>query len=259
MLFRRTTRQQSLTEAGEIYLGYAERVVTDLEEGRVAVARLAEQPAGTLRVTAPNAFGLAYVVPRLTRFLERYPDLAVHLELTDTVLDLTREGLDLALRIGPLEDSEFVARRIAVSGFAICASPDYLRRHGEPAHPDELANHSCLTFRTNPGKTRWYFSANDEELEIAVQGRFASNSGAALLDAATAGMGIARLPSCLIHEEVEAGILRTLLPATPVLPLETPIYAVFPRDRSLAPKVRAFVDFFAEELAAVDVLSSAPP
>ena len=155
--FHRTTRKQSLTEAGEIYLQHATRIVEDLEAARLAVVRLTDAPSGSLHVTVEADFALAYVAPILPEFLERYPEVDVRMSTSARMTDLVDSGIDLAIRMGHLEDSSLIARKIAVSHSVVCASPGYLKRYSTPTHPDDLEAHNCLSFRTERGKKHWSF------------------------------------------------------------------------------------------------------
>ena len=143
-LFHRTTRKQSLTETGEIYLRHARRIVADLEEARLAVRRLVDTPSGSLHVTAEADFAVAFVAPILPEFFDRYPEVQLRLSMSAGRMDLVDSGIDLAIRMGHLDDSSLIARKIAVSRSLLCASPAYLAKHGRPTHPRELEAHSCL-------------------------------------------------------------------------------------------------------------------
>jgi len=247
-LFNRTTRRQSLTEAGEIYLRHASRIVADLEEARLAVSRLAETPSGTLHVTVEADFAVAYLAPILPDFLDRYPELQLRLSTSAATMDLVEGGIDLAIRIGHLEDSSLIARKIATSHSRLCASPGYLAGHGTPTHPSELEAHSCLSFRTELGKNHWVFELPQGSLEVPISGRLNANSLVLLRSVALAGQGIIMIPTWMIRSELKHGLLVPLLGDFPLVPPGTPIHAVFAHNRHLAPKVRAFVDFIAERM-----------
>ena len=247
-LFHRTTRRQSLTEAGEIYYQQARRIVADIEEARLAVSRLTDTPSGSLHITAEVDFVLAYVEPILPDFLARYPEVQVRFTMSTGMMDLVDHGIDLAIRIGHLEDSSLIARKIASSHSLVCASPAYLERYGIPSHPSELKAHSCLSFRTKPGKNFWGFKLPQGSLEVAISGCLNANSLVFLRNAALASLGIIMIPTWMIRDELKQGYLVPLLMDFPLLPSSTPIHAVFAHNRHLAPKVRAFVDFLAERM-----------
>ena len=247
-LFHRTTRRQSLTEPGEIYFQHARRIVEDLETARLAVNRLTDTPSGNLHMTVEADFALAYIAPLLPDFLDRYPEVQVRLSMSAGMTDLVDSGIDLAIRMGHLDDSSLVARKIAMSHSLICASPAYLGQHGTPTHPSELEVHSCLSFRTRPGKNNWDFKLRQGSLGVPISGRLNANSLVFLRNAALAGLGVIMIPTWMIRDELEHGHLVPLLEDFPLVPPSTPIYAVFAHNRHLAPKVRAFVDFLAERM-----------
>lgn len=247
-LFHRTTRKQSLTETGEIYLRHAHRIVADLEEARLAVRRLADTPSGSLHVTAEADFAVAYIAPILPEFLERYPEVHLRLSMSAGRMDLVDSGIDLAIRIGHLDDSSFIARKIAESRAELFASPAYLAMHGQPTHPRELEAHSCLSFRTGAGKNHWRFMLPEGPIDVPISSRLRANSLVFLRSLALSAQGIVMIPNWVVRDEVESGRLVTLLNDFPIEPPSAPINAVFAHNRHLAPKVRAFVDFLAERL-----------
>lgn len=247
-LFHRTTRRQSLTEPGEIYFQHADRIVADLAGARLAVARLTDAPSGTLHLTVEADFALAFVAPILPEFLERYPDVGVRLATSPGMADLVESGIDVAIRIGHLDDSDLIARKIATSRSLVCASPAYLAQYGSPATPLELEAHRCLSFRTDPGRNTWRFRLPEGELDVAIAGPLNANSVVLLREAALAALGIVMIPTWIIRDELETGHLVPVLEDFALVPPSTPIHAVFAHNRHLAPKVRAFVDFLAERM-----------
>lgn len=257
-LFHRTTRRQSLTETGEIYLRHARRIVADLAEARLAVRRLAGAPSGSLHVTAEADFAVAYVAPILPEFLDTYPDVQLRLSLSAGKVDLVDSGVDLAIRVGHLEDSSLIARKIAVSRSLLFASPTYLANHGTPTHPRDLKTHNCLSFRTGAGQNHWSFMLSKGLFDVPVSGRLNANSLVFLRSLALSAQGIAMLPIWMIGDELNHGNLIPLLEDFPLEPPSTPISAVFAHNRHLAPKVRAFVDFLADRLDWLEQTSRAP-
>jgi len=247
-LFQRTTRRQSLTEVGEIYFQYAHRIVGDLEAARLAVTRLTDTPSGTLHITVEADFALAFIEPILSEFLNGYPEVQVRLHMSAGLQDLVHGGLDLAIRVGHLDDSSLVARKIAISQSLVCASPGYLKRHGTPTHPNDLASHSCLSFRTKPGKNYWGFESPEGAIDVLISGRLNVNGLVFLRNAAIDGLGIIKIPTWMMRTELKQGHLVPILEGFPVMPHSTPIHAVFAHNRQLAPKVRAFVDFLAKRM-----------
>ena len=162
--------------------------------------------------------------------------------------DLVDSGIDLAIRMGHLEDSNLIARKIAVSHSVVCVSPEYLRRYGTPTHPDDLEAHNCLSFRTERGKKHWSFELPQGSRNVSISGRLNVNSLVLLRSAALAGLGIVMIPTWIIGDELKHGDLVPLLQQFPLLPSGTPIHAIFAHNRHLAPKVRAFVDFLVERM-----------
>ena len=247
-LFQRTTRRQNLTEAGETYFQHAHRIVEDLEAARLAVSRLTDTPSGTLHLTVEADFALAFIEPILPEFLNRFPDLHVRLHMSAELLDLVHGGIDVAIRVGHLEDSSLVARKLVMSHSLVCASPAYLSRHGTPMHPSDLSSHSCLSFRTQPGKNQWSFELPEGVIDVPISGRLNVNGLVFLRNAACNGLGIIMIPTWMMNDELNSGQLVSILEDFPVMPPSTPIHAVFTHNRQLTPKVRAFVDFLVERM-----------
>jgi len=247
-LLQRTTRRQSLTEAGEIYFQHAHRIVGDLEAARLAVSRLTDTPSGSLHITVEADFALAFIEPMLPEFLSRYPDVQVRLHMSASLLDLVHGGIDVAIRVGHLDDSSLIARKIATSHSLVCASPSYLERCGTPVHPSDLESHSCLSFRTRPGKNHWTFESPEGPIDVPISGRLNVNGLVFLRNSALSGLGIIMIPIWMMRDALSQGDLVPLLEKFPVIPPSTPIHAVFAHNRHLAPKVRAFVDFLTERM-----------
>jgi DNA-binding transcriptional LysR family regulator len=244
-LLHRTTRALTLTEAGRSYLERATRILADLAEANASIGQLQTAPRGRLRVNAPMSFGFLHLAPALPEFLTRYPDVAVELTMNDRFVDLVDEGFDVAVRLGKLDDSSLVARRLAPMRRAVCAAPAYLQKRGTPMSPDDLKAHECLCY-TNLGLSQeWRFVRPDgRPWPVEVHGRLHANNGDALRAAALRGFGLAVLPSFLVGGDVRSGALVSLL--EPFMPQDSAVYAVYPHARHLSPKVRAFVDFVAE-------------
>lgn len=249
-LMNRTTRKLSLTEAGQLYYQHAARILADIEEANMAVSELEAAPRGVLRLNVPVVFGRLHIAPALPDFLERNPAVTIDLTMTDNVVDVVEEGADLAIRIAELKDSTLIARRLAPSRRLICASPAYLDRHGRPQSPQDVASHNCLTYKFSPGQSQvWRLRGADDGLhEIRVKGNLQSNNSEALYAAAKAGLGLAMLTTWTIAEDVRSGTLEVVLPDYEASPtdLNAAIYAVYPHNRHLSAKVRAFIDFMVE-------------
>ena len=248
-LLHRTTRRLHPTPEGAALALRGRVLVEELESLGTGLRETAQEVAGTLRVTASASFGRQYIAPLLPDFLAVHPRVRVSLDLDDRVVDLVGAGFDLAIRIGVLGDSSLVSRQLAVNQPLACASPDYLRRRGSPVAPADLASHDCLLLTGRNGRQdTWKFQGRDGmSIEVRVQGRFESNYGEALRDAALAGLGIALHSSWHVHQDLEQGRLVAVLPDYPVP--ASGIHAVMPDRRLVPPRVRAFVDDLAERLA----------
>lgn len=242
-LFYRSTRRVSLTETGQLFLQHCRRLQDGLDEALHAVQDLGGAPKGLLRMTCAVTYGERFIVPLVNNFIERYPELRVEIELTNEMLDIVREGYDLAIRLGRLADSSLVATRIAPRVMYLCASPAYLERRGAPAALAELAGHDCLVGSADS----WAFQEAGREHIVRVQGRWRCNSGQAVLDAALRGFGLAQLPDYYVLEHLKRGRLRALLPD--FQPPHTAVWALFPQQRYLSPKVRMLVEHLRLALA----------
>lgn len=253
-LLNRTSRRLSLTEAGQVYLERAERLLQDFDEMRDAVSQLAIRPRGILRIQSRISLGTQHVAPLIPTFLAQYPDLKIDLWLTDNDLDLTEHGIDLAIRTGDVADSLLIGRRLASSPRVVCASPEYWAQHGKPKKPEAIKDHNCLTYRFEFGTAAalWQFR-NDEGLaiDIPVTSNFQTNNGEALRLAALSGLGVALLPAWSVKEHLISGTLERVLSEyqTTVSDLDTGIYAVYLSRRNLSLKTRLFIDYLADEFS----------
>ncbi|MEQ8604401.1 MAG: LysR family transcriptional regulator [Marivibrio sp.] len=256
-LLNRTTRRLSATEEGSAFYQRAARILADIDEAETAVTQLHAAPRGTLRINCGIAFGKHQIGPLIPEFLARYPELTVEMTLTDALSDLVEEGHDVAVRFGPLQDSSMVARQLAVSRRAICASPAYFERCGVPKHPSELAEHNCLTFSNMPHLNDWIFRLPEGgEYRIKADGNFSASNGETIHEMVLASLGVARLAEFLVGPEVREGkLMRVLQPF--YRDIEVPINAVYPTRRHLSPKVRAFVDFLVEKFQPIPPWESA--
>lgn len=244
-LLNRTTRSLSLTEAGRLFLERTRLILAEVEEARVSVTKLEADPRGTLKLNVPTAFGRAHIVPMLPGFLRLYPDLSIDLDMTDAFVDLVEEGIDLAIRIGELEDSSLLARKLAPNIRVVCASPAYFDRRGRPLAPNDLEDHNCLIYKRQRNRVVWHFRDSGGTIhDVPVSGDFQTNNTEALVRMTLDGQGIAILPTWLVGNDVRDHRLEIVFNDYTVSPtaLDTNIYAVFPHNRHLSPKVRAFVD-----------------
>ena len=250
-LFNRTTRKLHLTEAGEIYYGHTERILSEIEAANTAVSELHEEPRGTLRLNIPVVFGRRYIATTLPEFQERYPDVDVELQVTDHYVDLIEEGADLAIRVGGLTNTSFIARKLTGIKRLMVASPGYLQKHGVPKKPEDLRNHNCLRFRVHPGESHWELvnKKTSKATDISVTGNLVSNNVEAINGAMLSGGGIALLPSWVVGKDIQRGDAQVIMPDYRAKPtdVDSAVYAVYPYTRNVSAKVRAYIDFIAEK------------
>ena len=249
-LFHRTTRKLSLTDAGRLFHQRVVPILIEVDEARLAVSQTDGAPSGILRLAVPASLARLHIAPALKDFRDTYPAIEVVMSVTDAILDLVEGGFDLAIRVGRQRDSSLIARRIGTGRRVVCASPGYLKAAGAPRAPRDLTDHACLTFRSHPGSNEWRFRGSDGDSGVRVSGALFANDGQALAAAAVAGLGLVLLPEWLVGPELRAGHLREVLAGYKAVPAESPLYAVYPHQRHLPPKVRAFVDFLVERFAA---------
>ena len=247
-LLQRSTRKLQLTDAGEAYLAACKRILDEVQDAERSAAGEFTAPKGELVVTAPFSFGRLHVMPVTTEFLRAYPEVVVRLVFGDRVLDLLDEHVDLALRIGELPDSALVAAPVGRTHRVVCASPDYLAAHGEPATPQDLARHACITFDAMSSAGAWRFRCGGVEESVPVHSRLMVNAADAAVDAAIAGIGLTRVFCYQMQAARRAGQLRIVLGDCE--PAPAPVSLVFARQGRMPLKVRAFLDFAAPRLRA---------
>lgn len=245
-LLNRTTRKLSLTEVGAAFYERCARIVAEAEEAELAVTRLHETPRGTLRVDVPVDFGIQYLTPLLPAFMLANPELKVDISFNDRFVDLVDEGFDLAIRIGQLPDSSLIARKLAETRAVICAAPEYWDRYGRPLHPSELEHHNCFAYSYLATGSEWRLAGREGEISVRVSGTLRANNGNALRQAAAAGLGVVATPVFMACDDLRAGRLEPVLRDYEAQ--RRGIYAVYPHNRHLSAKVRAFVDYLAEAL-----------
>ncbi len=250
-LMNRTTRRLSLTPEGVDYLARCRRILTDVEEAALAVRQDAIEPRGDLRITAPVLFGQMHVAPALTGFLRRYPEVRVDLLLFDRNVDVVDEGIDLAVRIGHLEDSALVATRTGFVTRQVCASDNLLREVGTPAHPRELAGLPCIRFNGLYAPGRWEFNEDGRDLTVQVSGNVSSNHLSVARGACLDGLGFGHFFSYQVQPLIAAGRLQRVLQDFEPAPL--PVSLVYPGTRLVSARLRALLDWlkqvFSEEAA----------
>jgi DNA-binding transcriptional LysR family regulator len=245
-LLNRTTRRIALTADGREYLERCRRILADLEEAEQALGTTGQDPSGLLRVTAPVLFGQLHVAPTVRGFLARHRRMQVELVLLDRVVSLVEEGIDVAVRTGPLADSSMVAVPVGQLRRVMVASPALLQTAGVPEHPRALEALPCVRFTAlMPGAT-WHFVADGRALAVDVHGQFACNQATACVDACVAGLGFGMFLSYQVRQPLAAQQLTQVLTAFAPPPL--PVSLIFPHARLLSARVRAFVDFAAGEL-----------
>lgn len=245
-LLLRTTRSVRLTEAGGRYLEDTRHILASIVEANEAAAGINAAPKGDLAVTAPILFGKKFVMPCIVRYLQQYPEVDVSAYFLDRVVNLVEEGMDVAVRIGQLPDSGLKALRVGKMRRLLCASPEYLERHGTPQHPSELQRHEVIAAGTLSPRTDWRFGAIDDPTLIRMKPRLTVTSNDAAIAAASAGLGIARLLSYQVADEVAAGRLRVILAEYEEAPW--PIHILHRESKYGSTKVRTFIDMLAEHL-----------
>lgn len=246
-LLNRTTRRLSLTEVGTAFFEQSEAGLNLIDEAESTVARLQGEPRGVLHVSAPTALGVLQIVPALTDLTRRHPQLKVDLNMDDRFTDLIREQIDVAIRIGDLPDSSFVACHLAPCRHVVCGAPHYFRRHGIPQAPEALARHNCLIYRYYDTPNDWRFVLpTGESRTVRVSGNLRANNSLALREAMLGEAGIGMVPTYLVGDDIHAGRLQAVL--TGYRLRETSIHAIYPHRLHLSPKIRVFVDFIAGRL-----------
>lgn len=240
-LLQRTTRRLALTNEGAAFLEDCQRILSELEEAESAVAERSAKATGHLLVSAPAGFGRQHVAPLLPSFLAEHRDVTVNLNLTDRIVDVVGEGVDVAIRIASLSDSSLVGVKLVDNQRVLVASPAYLRRKGTPRTLADLAKHNCLAISSEGSQRGWAFSENGKIVTLKVAGNMVCNDGAVLHEWALSGKGLAWRSMWEVGSDIEAGRLRTVLDqfAAP----GNDIYAMFAQRRHLPLRIRAFVDF----------------
>jgi len=244
-LINRTTRRLALTPEGEIYLERSRDILRaiDAVESEIASARLS--PRGHLRVHAFPTFAVDHLSPALPDFLARYPRITFEFLVTNRLVDLIDDNVDIALQVGPLDDSTLVARKIVGLTQVVCASPKYLAEHGRPIQPSDLLRHQCLTLSHIPGSTTWSFRVNGERVQVNVKGPIVADSAHMLLRLAIEGAGIVRFGDNVVSRAIQENLLEPLLQDLQE-PENFPLWTILPPGRQQTPKVKVFLDFLME-------------
>lgn len=246
-LMMRTSRDHSLTEAGAEFYEKCVAILAELEEAESDARSRVASPRGLLRVTTAFPLGRLLIAPLLTDFLSRYPEIKLDLALSDSHVDLTREGFDIAIRAQKLQDSSLNARELFKNPMFLIASPSYLKQHGVPRTPEELVDHNCIVYSELSTQNSWHFTHENDDISVQVNGNFQCDNGDTILTAAVAGVGFAVLPYWMIKSHLDAGELQVVM--SDFQPSTLPVNAVYPHSRYLPLKVRCFIDFLIEEFA----------
>ncbi|MBA6251031.1 MULTISPECIES: LysR family transcriptional regulator [unclassified Colwellia] len=241
-LFYRTTRKVSLTEEGRVFYQHCRSVLDGLDAAERAITNLQSKPQGKIKLTAPVAYGEKQILPLVNNFIKQYSDVEVSAYLSNRQIDIVEEGYDLAIRLGKLSDSTMMAKKLGKRTNYLCASPQYLEKQGVPHSISELSQHSCLLGTLD----YWHFRESDREKSIRVTGRLRYNNGYSLMDAALKGLGIVQLPDYYVQQRIESGELVSLLDNYRAP--DEGIWAIYPQNRHLSPKIRLLVDYLAEQL-----------
>ncbi|NQZ51223.1 MAG: LysR family transcriptional regulator [Moritella sp.] len=245
-LFNRTTRSITLTEAGERFSDYARNAVVMANEGFAALHNLQGIPKGTLKINAPMTFTRLHIVPYIKEFLDLYPDVKVILSMDDRVVSLVEGGYDVGIRIGELESSSLISKKLADCKSVLCASPEYLKKHGTPSKPEDLSHHNCINYSLFQGGAEWTFYKDSKKLKLEPKGNFIVNNSDAILEVLLNGLGICQMPTFIVAEHLKSQRLITCMDEY-ALPKHA-IYAVYPERKHLPEKVRVFIEFISHKL-----------
>lgn len=241
-LLQRTTRRLHLTHAGEVFASYSHRIMSDVREAEQSVLPLQSEPQGRLRVLAPESLAISLLPEVLLRFQQQFPKIELDIHVSGRLVDLVEEGIDVAVRVGKQEDSSLIEQLLMPCGLHVCASPEYLKKNGKPAHPSELETHNCLIYSQRPNPDTWLFRDEEEkDIRIKVNGNLRSSMGKILMNAAENGKGIFIGPTFMIASALKEGKLESVLDQ--YTPMTTGLYVVYPKSKLVSAKVRAFVDF----------------
>lgn len=245
-LLNRTTRSVTLTEEGALYLDRAAKALEDLQEAERHIQEMKDCPTGRLKINAPMSFGNQYLVGPISQFAKRYPEVKLEVDFDDRWVDVIAEGYDVVVRIGVLEDSSLIARKLASCPIVMCASPAYKVQHGLPLQPSQLPDYPAIIYSQHGQYEEWRYQAPDGSRgSVRLNRNFSGNSAEMQLEACLQGLGIALLPAFVASEHLSSGALLRVLPKFETHPPRG-IYALFPQSRHLATRVRLFVDWLSE-------------
>jgi DNA-binding transcriptional LysR family regulator len=250
-LFQRSTRKLEPTESGLIYFNRISPLIEELEAAQEFAAEVSKEPRGKLRVTTATSYGQVAIVPLLPKFAKCYPFVSIELILTDSYLDLIEDRIDVAIRLGKLENSSYIAKRISKIDFYVCASPEYLDEYGRPEQLEQIKNHKCLLFPRAGQSLNWLFKDKDKNItEITIGGKCLITNALAIKQCLLNGMGISLLPDLLVRQEITEGRLINLFPdyIATATDFESSVWLLYPSRDYLPLKTRVFIDFIETEL-----------
>lgn len=246
-LLYRTTRKLSLTEEGALFYKHCQLIISEADNARAEITESQSTPRGKIRITIPQSLIIAGAGQTFLKFQQEYPDIELDVIVSGKFFDLTDNSIDLAIRVGQLEDSMLVSRKLESCFFQVVASPQYLKKQGAPKHPGDLKEHNCLVYGSSREVHHWSFRmTNGEAIVLKAQGKLTSNDGLLMVSAALEGMGIAFGPSFLFKKHLDLGTLSLLLPG---YQQPTAISAIYPANRNLPRRVRVLIDFLDEHLS----------
>jgi DNA-binding transcriptional LysR family regulator len=246
-LLNRTTRRLSVTESGSVFYERSVQIISDVTEAEQVAGHMSAVPRGILKITMPLSYGQHRLGPVIADYVRQYPQVKLDISFSDHKADLIEEGFDLAIRIGTLPGSGLIARKLGSGRVIVCASPDYLKRHGTPQTPEDLARHSCLGYTLSNSGDEWRLTRQGEEAAIRIAGPIKADNGDMLRLAALSGAGLIFQPHFIVSEDLQAGRLVQVL--ADYASAELGIYAIYPSRKHLSAKVRTFVDFLAGRLS----------
>jgi DNA-binding transcriptional LysR family regulator len=245
-IFHRTTRSVTLTDTGQAYLERCIPLLEQFDELEDVVQQRQSKIAGAIRIAAPTAFGSKELVDALLPFQQAHPDISIQLQLSDQRISLIEEGIDIAIRFGKLEDSSLIARRLLQMRMVVFASTDYLKKHGEPIHPNALATHNCLLQKASVDPDHWQFNIEGKLQAVPVSGSFHANAPRAIAQMAAGGLGIGMCPIYIVQPYLDSGELTVLFSEFETKAFS--LYALYPPNRHLSARIRALIDHLASEL-----------
>lgn len=246
-LLHRTTRRLSLTEEGQVFYARSKELLAGVDEAEAEITSRSGAASGLLRVNAPVTFGISHLAPLWGKFLDRHPKVKLDVTLSDRLVDLVEEGYDIAIRIATLPSSTLISKRLATTRMVLCASPQYLKARGVPRQPAELAGHSVISYSYWSTKDEWHFDGPQGRVSVKTDPCMHTNSGDTCRAAALAHQGVILQPTFLVGDDLAAGMLVELMPEFRAI--ELGIYAIYPTRKHVSPKVRALIDFLAEQFA----------